>query len=131
MPFYLCKIFSYPSPNTIPLPTLHETYTFNFFKKNTSKTLSILSFQVPGEMKQEMHFISRLIKSNRLSQRVSGNCELPRWQSSKDIRDVSSVSGLGGFPEQKMATHSSILAWKILWTEELGRLQSMVLQSRT
>ena len=24
-----------------------------------------------------------------------------------------------------MATHSSILAWKILWTEEPGRLQSM------
>ena len=25
-----------------------------------------------------------------------------------------------------MATHSSILAWKIPWTEEPGRLQSMV-----
>ena len=24
-----------------------------------------------------------------------------------------------------MATHSSILAWEILWTEEPGRLQSM------
>ena len=24
-----------------------------------------------------------------------------------------------------MATHSSILAWEIPWTEELGRLQSM------
>ena len=27
--------------------------------------------------------------------------------------------------EQKMTTHSSSLAWKILWTEESGRLQSM------
>ena len=27
--------------------------------------------------------------------------------------------------EQKMATHSSILAWRIPWTEEPGRLQSM------
>ena len=26
--------------------------------------------------------------------------------------------------EKKMATHSSILAWKILWTEEPGKLQS-------
>ena len=25
--------------------------------------------------------------------------------------------------EEKMATHSSILAWKIPWTEEPGRLQ--------
>ena len=30
--------------------------------------------------------------------------------------------------EKKMATHSSILAWKIPWTEELGELQSMELQ---
>ena len=27
--------------------------------------------------------------------------------------------------EKAMATHSSTLAWKIPWTEELGRLQSM------
>ena len=27
--------------------------------------------------------------------------------------------------EKEMATHSSILAWKISWTEEPGRLQSM------
>ena len=27
--------------------------------------------------------------------------------------------------EKEMATHSSILAWKIPWTEEAGRLQSV------
>ena len=27
--------------------------------------------------------------------------------------------------EKEMATHSSILAWRILWTEEPGELQSM------
>ena len=27
--------------------------------------------------------------------------------------------------EEKMATHSSILAWKIPWTEEYGGLQSL------
>ena len=26
--------------------------------------------------------------------------------------------------EEEMATHSSILAWKVPWTEEPGRLQS-------
>ena len=30
--------------------------------------------------------------------------------------------------EKEMATHSSILAWKIPWTEEPGGLQSMGLQ---
>ena len=30
--------------------------------------------------------------------------------------------------EKEMAIHSSIIAWKIPWTEEPGRLQSMGLQ---
>ena len=30
--------------------------------------------------------------------------------------------------EEEMANHSSILAWEILWTEELGGLQSMGLR---
>ena len=31
-------------------------------------------------------------------------------------------------PKKGMATHSRILAWRISWTEEPGRLQSMGLQ---
>ena len=33
--------------------------------------------------------------------------------------------------KKEMATHSSILTWKITWTEEPGRLQSLGSQSRT
>ena len=33
--------------------------------------------------------------------------------------------------EEGMATHSSILAWRIPWTEEPGGLQSMGSQSQT
>ena len=33
--------------------------------------------------------------------------------------------------EKGMASHSSILAWRIPWTEESGGLQSMGLQSQT
>ena len=33
--------------------------------------------------------------------------------------------------EESLATHSSILAWRIPGTEELGRLQSLGLQSQT
>ena len=33
--------------------------------------------------------------------------------------------------EKEMATHSSILAWRILWTEEPGGLQSMGSQEFT
>ena len=38
---------------------------------------------------------------------------------------VGSIPGSGRSPEKEMATHSNILAWKIPWTEEPGRLQSM------
>jgi len=33
--------------------------------------------------------------------------------------------------EKEMATHSSALAWKIPWTEDPGRLQSLGSQSQT
>ena len=33
--------------------------------------------------------------------------------------------------EKEMATHFSILAWEVPWTEEPGRLQSMGSQSQT
>ena len=42
--------------------------------------------------------------------------------------DLDSIPGLGRSPEEEMATHSSILAWEILWTEEPGGLQPMGLQ---
>ena len=36
--------------------------------------------------------------------------------------------GLEYLLEKEMATHSNIPAWRIPWTEEAGRLQSMELQ---
>ena len=43
-------------------------------------------------------------------------CNVETWVQSLDQEDPL---------EKGMATHSSILAWKIPWTEEPGRLQSM------
>ena len=37
-----------------------------------------------------------------------------------DIRDASSIPGLGRPLEEGMATHSSIIAWRIPWMEEPG-----------
>ena len=39
-----------------------------------------------------------------------------------DIRDVSSIPGQKDPLEEGMATHSSILAWRIPWAEEPGGL---------
>ena len=38
--------------------------------------------------------------------------------------DVGLISGSGRSQEKEMATHSSVDAWEILWTEEPGELQS-------
>ena len=38
------------------------------------------------------------------------------------------IPGSGNPLEKEMATHSSILAWEIPWTEETGGLQYMWLQ---
>ena len=42
--------------------------------------------------------------------------------------DPGSIPGSGRSLEKEMAIHSSTLAWKIPWTEEPDRLQSMGLQ---
>ena len=41
-----------------------------------------------------------------------------------NVGDSGSIPGSGGSPEKGMATHSSILSWRIPWTEEPGGLQS-------
>ena len=43
--------------------------------------------------------------------------------------DLGSIPGQGNPLEKGMANKSSVLAWKIPWTEETGKLQCMVLQS--
>ena len=57
---------------------------------------------------------------------------LPWWLSGKEpacqCRMYGLIPGQEDLLEEEMATHSSILAWRILWTEEPGGLQSMELQ---
>ena len=45
--------------------------------------------------------------------------------STEYIRDLGSSLGRKDPLEEEMATHSTILAWRISWTEETDRLQSM------
>ena len=45
---------------------------------------------------------------------------LPAMQET-GVRSLSQEDSL----EKRIATHTSILAWRISWTEEPGRLQSM------
>ena len=45
-----------------------------------------------------------------------------------DIREAGSILGQEDPLEKEMANHSSILAWKLLWTEEPSRVQPVGLQ---
>ena len=43
--------------------------------------------------------------------------------NAEDTEDLGSIPGSRNSLEEEMATHPSIPAWEIPWTEELGRLQ--------
>ena len=60
------------------------------------------------------------------------HCAFPGGSDGKEsacnVGDLGLIPGSGRSPGKEMATHSSIPAWKIPWTEEPGGLQSMGLQ---
>ena len=51
-----------------------------------------------------------------------------RWMDKEDVVHIYNRILLSYKMDKAMATHSSTLAWKIPWTEEPGRLQSMGLR---
>ena len=57
---------------------------------------------------------------------------LPWWLNGKEsacnVGDLGSIPRSGRSLGKEMATHSSIFAWEIPWTEEPGGLQSVGLQ---
>ena len=67
---------------------------------------------------------------------IEDESELPRWLSGKESafecrrhKRCRLDPWVGKIPpEEEMATHSRVLAWRIPWTEEPGGLQSMGLQ---
>ena len=52
-------------------------------------------------------------------------------ESACNVGDLDLIPGSGRSLEKGMATHSSVLAWRIPWTEEPGGLQSTGSQSST
>ena len=47
----------------------------------------------------------------------------------EDMRDTGLIPGREDLSEKEIEIHSSILAWRIPWTEETGGLQSLESQS--
>ena len=66
-----------------------------------------------------MYFFPYGVRKKRVSQLALVIKNLPA-----NAGDVGSFPGLGRFPGKGNATHSSVLAWRIPWAGEPGRLQS-------
>ena len=68
---------------------------------------------IPGSAKKNKHVAAVAQRLNHLPAMQETWVQSPGWEDPL---------------EKEMATHSSIFAWRIPWTEEPGGLQSMVLQ---
>ena len=106
-------------PPLTPLWTLHAS-ALDPLGLHSSPTLCFL-YKGP-EAGECLAYLSNSKEATGLSRWLSGKestCQCRRWVQSLGQEDPL---------EKEMATHSNILAWRILWTEEPGRLQSMGLQ---
>ena len=80
--------------------------------------LSLVRFPVVKWEKRSYYFISQFLRAEAslVAQRLK---HLPAMQETR-VQSLGREDPL----EKEMATHSSILAWRIPWTEKPGRLQS-------
>ena len=83
----------------------------------TGKTIALTRWNFVGKVMALLsNMLSRLVVARRLKR-------LPPMRETQ-VRSLSREDPL----EKEMVTHSSILAWRIPWTEKPGRLQSTGLQ---
>ena len=68
-------------------------------------------------------------------QRLNWLLGLPWWLDGKEsgwiVGDLGSIPGLGRFPGEENGCSLQYSAWRIPWTEELGRLVHGVAKSQT
>ena len=99
---------------------------FNIQKTKIMASGPITSWQIDGEtMETVADFIflgSKITIDGNCSYEIKG-CLLLGRKAMTCLTDLSEALYIS--PEKTMAAHSSTLAWKIPWTEEPGRLQSM------
>ena len=106
---YFCLLFSHPvlSNSATPWATACQA--------SLSLTISIKFAHI------HVHCISDAIQPSQLLGFPSSS---DGKTSACNAGDLGSIPGSGRSPGKGNATHSSILAWKIPWTEEPGGLQS-------
>ena len=114
------------------LDTTDFTFTFHFhaLEKEMATHSSVLAWRIPGmaEPGRLPSMGSHRVGHDWSDLAAAAVCSLVT-QMAKNLPAMqeTQVQSLGQEDplEKGMATHSSILAWRIPWTEEPGRLQSM------
>ena len=112
----------------------HEVDMSHFIRGGRSELL------VASPSNASFFFLIQLLVYNHVPPKLSGKrgswkidfrrkpSGLPKWLSGKEpacqAGDAGSIPDQEDPLEKEKATHSSILAWKIPWTEEPGGLQS-------
>ena len=98
--------------------------TYCQVKKNCDKPLEIVNCIFLKRRHYDSHKIKyTFVKGFGASLVAQMVKRLPAMQET-EVRSLGQEDPL----EKEMAAHSNILAWKIPWTEEPGRLQSLGLQ---
>ena len=89
----------------------------------TPQQMNLITYKKRFIFSDRVGFNSRYVRDRGFPGGTSGKVSAYQCRRLKE----SWVQSLGWEDpmEEDMATHSSILAWRILWTEELGGLQSM------
>ena len=90
-------------------------------------TLILTAPQSPFKGKEETGVLLGVLVNRRLTNNLLGPSLVAQMVNNLPATQETWVRSLGGEDplEKQMATHSSILAWRIPWIEEPGRLQSM------
>ena len=90
-------------------------------RRHSAKVSSLLLAMAQSSLEETAFLISSvMLRASLIAQSVKN---LPAMQETQ-VQFLGREDPL----EKEMATHSSILTWRIPWTEEPGRLQSMGLQ---
>ena len=98
---------------------------------------SSFEFFIRSYRKIQTNFLANPSIHTHIHTHTHTHTQLPQWLSGKqhtcnveDTGDLGSIPGSGRSLRKGKVTHSSILAWRIPWTEEPGKLQSMGSQSQ-
>ena len=119
--------FFYWRKSPPPTQLIHDKPVQSFTYTHSPKSILKWTFSQIWESeknRKHCHLVFSRFLQNVMCSREGFPGDLDSKESACKAEDPGSTSGSGRSPEKGMATHTSILAWRIPWTEEPGGLQS-------